>query len=290
MQRENQGKIGSLQRQQGGYTNTEKETLDLLLETHFPGCVTTTQNSNDRIEDIPISRASREDWKQASRIINITRLEWAINSFEPYKSPGVDGIFPALLKQGMSKLATPLCALLRASLALGYVPIGWRKVKVVFIPKPGRDTYAQAKSFRPISLTSFLLKTLEKLIDRHIRDDVLSIKPLHRNQYAYQAGKSCELAIHELTHRIERALDSRETAIGTFLDIEGAFDNTSFDSISRAVKRRGVGQSIVRWIDSALRTRNIQTMLGSTSEEVSATRGCPQGGGLITPSVVSRGG
>ena len=109
---------------------------------------------------------------------------------------------------------------------------------MVFIPKSGRDTYAQAKSYRPISLTSFLLKTLEKLVDRHIKDDNMRTKPLHQNQ-------SCELAIHELTQRMERSLDSKQTAIETFMNIEGAFDNTSFDSLSHAVKRRGGVTSVI---------------------------------------------
>ena len=52
----------------------------------------------------------------------------------------------------------------RACKAFGYIPLIWRKSKVVFIPNPGKNTYDEAKSFRPISLTSHLLKILEKLI------------------------------------------------------------------------------------------------------------------------------
>jgi hypothetical protein len=51
---------------------------------------------------------------------------------------------------------------------------------VVFIPKPGKSL-TQAKSLRPISLMSFILKILEKLIDRCIRGGVLAEKPLHQN-------------------------------------------------------------------------------------------------------------
>jgi hypothetical protein len=36
----------------------------------------------------------------------------------------------------------------------------------------------------------FVLKTLEKVLDRHIRGGVLVEKPLHRNQFAYRAGMS----------------------------------------------------------------------------------------------------
>jgi len=45
------------------------------------------------------------------------------------------------------------------------------------------------KAFRPISLMSFLLKTLKRLVDRFIRDDTLIKYPLNENQHAYMAGK-----------------------------------------------------------------------------------------------------
>jgi hypothetical protein len=72
-----------------------------------------------------------------------------------------------------------ISALLRASLALGYIPISWTHIRVVFMPKPGKPL-SQVKSLRPISLMSFILKTLEKLLSRHIRDGVLVEKPLHQ--------------------------------------------------------------------------------------------------------------
>jgi hypothetical protein len=58
-------------------------------------------------------------------------------------------------------------------LALSYTPSAWKLARVVFIPKAGRTSYSSAKDFRLISLTSFLLKTLEKLIDAYVRDIVL---------------------------------------------------------------------------------------------------------------------
>jgi hypothetical protein len=41
----------------------------------------------------------------------------------------------------------------------------------------------------------FLLKILEKIMDRHIRDVLESNAPLHRNHFAYQPGKSTETAL-----------------------------------------------------------------------------------------------
>jgi hypothetical protein len=156
----------------------------------------------------------------AARIVTYRRVEWAIDTFAPYKSPGVDGIFPALLQEGWEVLIPYLIKIFRVFLATGYVPTAWRPVKVVFIPKPGRNSYCGPKDFRPISLTSFLLKTLERLVDGFLRDEILVSKPLHSNQHAYQAGKSVETALHQLVVRVEKALDQQEVALGVFLDIQ----------------------------------------------------------------------
>ena len=45
---------------------------------------------------------------------------------------------------------------------------------------------------------SFILNTLEKLLDRHIKDGVLVERPLHQNQFAYRAGMFTETAISRL--------------------------------------------------------------------------------------------
>jgi hypothetical protein len=92
-------------------------------------------------------------------------------------------------------------------------------MKVVFIPKPGRDSYSGPRDYRPISLTSFLLKTMERLVDRYLRDEVLAFMPMHSNQNAYQVGKSVETALHQLIVQVEKALDQQEIALGAFLDI-----------------------------------------------------------------------
>jgi hypothetical protein len=95
-------------------------------------------------------------------------------------------------------------------MAYGFIPIAWRQVKVTFFPKPGKLDYTEAKAYRPISLSSFLLKTMEKLVDRHIRDGALRVYSLHRNQHAYQRGKSTETALHNVVTHAEYAIFSTE--------------------------------------------------------------------------------
>lgn len=59
------------------------------------------------------------------------------------------------------------------------------------------------KDFRLICLTSFCLKTLEKLVDIYLREGPFMEHPLNLNQYAYQAGRSTESALHSAISLIE---------------------------------------------------------------------------------------
>jgi hypothetical protein len=120
-----------------------------------------------------------------------------------------------------------------ACLATGYVPATWHQVKVVSIPKSGRT---------PIT---FLLKTMERLIDRFLRGEILAFMPLHPKQHAYQAGKSVETALHQLVVQVKKVTDQKETAVGVFLNTEGAFNTTSYDSICAVLAKHGVGCTII---------------------------------------------
>jgi hypothetical protein len=59
---------------------------------------------------------------------------------------------------------------------------------------------------------------MEKLVDRHIRFGALKEHPLHRNQHAYQTGKSTETALHNVLTRIENAIEHKGIALGAFVE------------------------------------------------------------------------
>ncbi|XP_036146028.1 uncharacterized protein LOC118646684 [Monomorium pharaonis] len=155
----------------------------------------------------------------------------------------------------------------------------WRQARVVFIPKAGRTGYSSAKDFRPISLTSFLLKTLERLVDVYIRDVVLLQHQLHVNQHAYRTGHSTESALHSAVSFIEEQLERKGFVVGTFLDIEGAFNNTPHEVVCEEATRRGVPERTVDWIRGML-GRQVTASLGTVKVSGWVKRGCPQGGVL----------
>jgi len=59
----------------------------------------------------------------------------------------------------------------------------------MLIPKPRKANYTEAKAYSPINLSPFMLKMVEKLVDRHIRDEILGLQPLHQYQFTYQTGR-----------------------------------------------------------------------------------------------------
>jgi hypothetical protein len=118
----------------------------------------------------------------ALEAVDSNKIRWAIAGFGSFKSAGEDGIFQALLKNGIEILSGPLVKIFTACLALEYISEAWQRVRIFFIPKPGRTLYELAKSLRPISLRSFLLKTMKRLVDQTITMSPLKRFPLERSQ------------------------------------------------------------------------------------------------------------
>ncbi|CAB0038072.1 unnamed protein product [Trichogramma brassicae] len=251
--------IEAIQKPGGGqYADSEEECLQLLLDANF--------HRSERVgagegPNGPPHRPTARSWEVAKDVLRPGTVAWVIDTFGPFKSPGTDGIFPALLQKAKELLIGPLVRVFRASIACKYIPLEWRTAKVVFIPKAGRVQHVTVKDFRPISLTSFVLKTLEKVVDRYLRDRILQTRPLHPNQHAYRAGYSTESALHAAVAKIEARLEKGVYAVGIFMDIEGAFNHTPPEVACREALDRGIVPPLVDWMDELLRNRKANLCL-----------------------------
>jgi hypothetical protein len=114
-----------------------------------------------------------------------------------------------------------LCSLLRASMGLGYTPVNWIKSKVQFIKTSGKKDDLDPRTYRPISFTSFIFKSLERLVLWHLEETVLKNSPMHKHQCAFRKGKSCNHSLSRTVDKIKRAYFRGEYAMGIFLDIKG---------------------------------------------------------------------
>ena len=260
-----------LQKEDGTWTASSGEKLEVLLDTHFPGCL-------EDVPDPPIMDGAGQDSSTAKVVVTADKVEWAIGSFDPYKAPGTDLVYPAMLQKADRTLIHVLSKIFRACLKKAYVPKIWTQAKVVFIPKSGRCGHTKAKDYRPISLTSFLLKTLERLVDRYIRGklDFASVCP---DQHAYIEGRSVETALHRVVRTIERDLGTKQYTLAAFLDIEGAFNCVTTDGIVAAMSRFNLEPILVRWARRLLCDRHITSECADAVRNGTVRLGTPQGGG-----------
>ena len=71
--------------------------------------------------------------------------------------------------------------------------------------------------------------------------------------------------------------------MGVFLDIEGAFNNTCFDTTCDALVRHDSEYTIVRRIRATLEGRVDIATLNGSSLRLAIPRGCPQGWCVLSP-------
>lgn len=270
----------------GCYTTSTEEATKVLLDTHFPGnvCDNRTVPMDETVSQSNTLNAGALECEAIKHIVNMQRVEWAIHSFDRYKSPGYDNVYPIMLQKGWSIIGRLIVDIYKASLLLNYIPEMWQKVRVIFIPKPGKEDYTSPKSFRPISLTSVLLKGLERLMDRHIKEKMNISFKLHDSQHAFQQGKSTETALHDLITRVEDTFVKKEYLLATFMDIARAFDNITFDAIESHLYGCGLDANVCRWIKYMLTHRHITVETPRGEVTVKATRGTPQGG-VLSPTL-----
>ena len=115
----------------------------------------------------------KKEWDGIEDFITESVVKAAINSFRPFKSPGPDGIYPIMLTEALPSIMEFTKNLFKESLRTGIIPSEWKKTKVVFIEKPNKDDYTDPGNLRPISLSSFFLKSLVKIILWYMQKNTL---------------------------------------------------------------------------------------------------------------------
>ena len=160
--------------------------------------------------------------------------------------------------------------------------MAWKEGTDIFLPKPVKESYFEAKSFRMITLTSFLLKWLERLILYRSNEDNNVQAKLSASQYGFRAGVSTETALHKFVHRVEHCLGRKKPTLGIFLDIVGVFDNVTFRSFVVALRGLGISKILTSWIENLLRRRTVQVELYGDKVKREVVKGNPQGG-ILSP-------
>ena len=264
-----------------GRTLSPRETLDNLMDAHF--LESTEIDEEESVEAAPKGLRSDNETDDFCKYITPDKVAMSFASFGPLKAAGPDELKPLILQKLTPKLYSYLTELYQVSVRRGYAPKVWREMKVVFLPKSGKTDYGQAKSYRPITLSNFLLKGLERVIQWYINDNIIT-EPLYA-QHAYTVGRSCDSAVSEAVNFIEKNLYRRgQHTLAVSLDCSGAFDRIKFDSAGKAMEDNHIPSSIREWYNNVLENREVSAELQGVSTKRKPMRGSPQGG-VLSPLI-----
>jgi len=147
-----------------------------------------------------------------------------LQSIDVNKASDPDIIPPRILKECAMELALPLTNFFNFTLSRGNIPTDWKVANVVPIFKSGKNNLAD--NYRPISLTSVVVKMLERLIHKHIMKYLTDFQLLNDNQHGFRPSRSCVTQRLQLVHEWLQAGFRPWIRIldAVFLDFAEAFD------------------------------------------------------------------
>ena len=192
------------------------------------------------------------------------------------KSPGPDGIHPAILHECSEILSVPLSIIFQKCLDSNFVPTDWRVANVTPIFKKGDRSLPC--NYRPVSLTSVVCKVMESLIKGCLLKYLLDNELLNLSQHGFLPSRSCVTNLLSFLEDVSSSLDSGFGVDVVYLDFSKAFDKVPLGRLMVKLRRLGVRGNCADWISSWLHDRSQRVAVnGNFSSWKEVTSGVPQG-------------
>ena len=223
-------------------------------ESHYEG-------SNEHRKDIFFS------WEDFSS---------AIDSIPGGAAPGPDGVSGTVLKMAKKPISRMLSKIMKKSLSSGQIPGILKKSFIIPVHKGG--SLSEPANFRPISLTSHLMKTLERVMRQNLTNFLEYHKKLDPRQHGSRACRSTLSQLLQHQDDILKALEAGDNLDCIYLDFAKAYDKVDHGILLHKMKNLGISGSVGSWIMNFLKGRSQEVMVkGRKSEEFPLTSGVPQG-------------
>ncbi|KAK3560705.1 hypothetical protein QTP86_014734, partial [Hemibagrus guttatus] len=191
------------------------------------------------------------------------------------KAPGPDGVTPACLRTCADQLTFIFSQIFNRSLELCEVPACFKRSTIIPIPKKPKIT--GLNDYRPVALTSVVMKSFERLVLAYLKN--ITGPLLHPLQFAYRANRSVDDAVNMGLHFILQHLDKSGTYVRLlFVDFSLAFNTIIPTLLQTKLTQLSVPSSICQWITSFLTDRHQLVKLGKLkSNSRTTSTGAPQG-------------
>ena len=198
-----------------------------------------------------------------------------LKKIDPSKAIGPDGIDGHVLKNCSSSLSLPLSILFTISYNSGIIPQEWKNANVVPIHK--KKEKADVENYRPISLTSLVMKVFEKCIRIKLFD--LCADMITECQHGFLPSKSCSTQMLEFTSDLAINLNSAAQTDIVYFDFAKAFDSVNHDIILHKLKNIfNIDGKLLAFILNYLKDRQQRVVIdGKFSSWEPVRSGVPQG-------------
>ena len=192
------------------------------------------------------------------------------------KSPGPDCIHPKLLRKYSYFLYKPLYVIFQKGLMSGTLPDDWKLANI--IPLHKKDARDQAKNYRPISLTSIIVKLLESIIKPFLLNHLLENNLIHNKQNGFLPNKSCVSSLLEAVEDWTVSIDLGLPVNVLYIDYEKDFDKVQHNILLDKLDAVGIKGQLFIWFESYLANRKQRVKIEkSFSDWVVVPSGVPQG-------------
>ena len=167
----------------------------------------------------------------------------AIGELKCNSACGPDGIPAILLKACADELAYPLQSLWKESQQIGIVPDYYKMANVTPIYKKGNK--ALASNYRPVSLTSHVVKVYERFIRKQIVGFLEDNNLLSAKQHGFRSNRSCLTQILQHFDDIIEGFLNNEDTDSIYLDYAKAFDRVDHKLLLEKLRKYGFNQRII---------------------------------------------
>lgn len=235
--------------------------------------------SSDILERFPFDFSTDENspWSE------VFDSEFTIEEFQSAtkhmktKTPGEDGITVRVIQQLSETNKRKLLETINKLWNAGTIPESWKVSTIIPILKPGRAA-EKKDSYRPISLTSMMCKTVEKMILKRLVGFALTNRIFHEHHFGFLPFKDCQLALKVIYEDINRMRTSGDYVLLVAVDINAAYDSVWQDGLVLKCLEAGLSGKLCKWIYELISFRKIKVKWRNTvSQGITINKGIPQG-------------
>ena len=216
--------------------------------------------------------------------LTIAELKIAIKQLKKKKSPGPDNITNEMLQHLGNIGLMKLLDVFNLSWREGQVPQCWKEARMIPILTRGKNKN-NVLSYRPISLTSCVCKTMERIVNRRLQWYLEAKSTIVPEQAGFRRHRSTEDQTTHLSQVIEDAFQTKKVILASFIDLQKAFDKVWKDGLLVKLLRNGIQGNMYRWTKSYLYNRRARVIVNNhTGKKVLLRQGVPQGG-VLSPTL-----